>query len=149
MPDNVIAMSRTNAGLASALRVSLTRLSRRLRNERDASEDLSSNQLGVLFTLARLGAMTIGDLAAEEKVQPPSMTRTVASLVEKGLVRRQASDTDGRIAVISLGEAGEAVIVESRRRKEMWLQQRLRELTPDQRQVLRDAAPILELLSRA
>ncbi len=149
MPDNVIAMSRTTAGLASALRVSLMRLSRRLRNDRDASEDLSSNQLAVLFTLARSGSMTIGDLAVEERVQPPSMTRTVASLVDKGLVRRQTSDTDGRVVVISLSEPGQAVLVESRRRKEMWLQQRLRELTPEQLQTLRDAAPILELLSRA
>ncbi len=141
-------MSRTTSGLASALRVSLMRLSRRLRNERDASEDLSSNQLAALFTLARSGSMTIGELAAEEKVQPPSMTRTVTSLVDKGLVARRISDTDGRVAVISLTEPGQAVIVESRRRKEMWLQQRLRELTPEQRRVLRDAAPILEMLSR-
>ncbi|MGI8701381.1 MAG: MarR family winged helix-turn-helix transcriptional regulator [Nocardioidaceae bacterium] len=148
MPDNVIAMSRTTSGLASALRVSLMRLSRRLRNERDASEDLSSNQLAALFTLARSGSMTIGELAAEEKVQPPSMTRTVTSLVDKGLVARRVSDTDGRVAVLSLTEPGQAVIVESRRRKEMWLQQRLRELTPEERQILRDAAPILEMLSR-
>lgn len=148
MPDNVIAMSRTTSGLASALRISLMRLSRRLRNERDASEDLSSNQLAALFTLARSGSMTIGELAAEEKVQPPSMTRTVASLVDKAMVGRRISDTDGRVAVISLTELGQAVIVESRRRKELWLEQRLRELTPEQRQVLRDAAPILEMLSR-
>ena len=51
--------------------------------------------------------------------------------------------------VISLNAEGEAVIEESRRRKEVWLHQRLVELTPAQRQILRDAAPILELLSRA
>lgn len=147
MPDNVIAMSRTTSGLASALRVSLMRLSRRLRY--DVNEEHSSNQLGVLFTLNRCGDLTIGDLAQAEKVQPPSMTRTLSSLTEKGLVRRQVSTTDGRVAMISLTPAGEAVIAESRRRKELWLQQRLRELTPEQRQILRDAAPILEMLSRA
>lgn len=147
MPDNVIAMSRTTSGLASALRVSLMRLSRRLRY--DVNEEHSSNQLAVLFTLARCGELTIGALAEAEKVQPPSMTRTVSCLTEKSLVRRQASATDGRVAVISLTPAGEGVIAESRRRKELWLQQRLRELTPAQRQILRDAAPILEMLSRA
>lgn len=147
MPNNVIAMSRTTSGLASALRVSLMRLSRRLRTE--VTDQLSSNQLGVLFTLARSGVMTIGALAAAEKVQPPSMTRTVSMLADKGLVRRQGSENDRRVAVISLSRAGEEVIAESRRRRDVWLHQRLCELTPEQRQILRDAAPILEMLSRA
>lgn len=147
MPNNVIAMSRTTSGLASALRVSLMRLSRRLRTE--VTDQLSSNQLGVLFTLARSGVMTIGALAAAEKVQPPSMTRTVSMLADKGLVRRQGSENDRRVAVISLSRAGEEVIAESRRRRDVWLNQRLCELTSEQRQILRDAAPILEMLSRA
>jgi DNA-binding MarR family transcriptional regulator len=149
MPTTVAAMSRTNTGLSSALRVSVMRLSRRIRNERDASDDMSSNQIAVLFTLSRSGAMTIGDLAAEEKVQPPSMTRTVTSLVLKGLVQRDAHLTDRRATMISLTDAGRTVIDETRRRREAWLHQRLCELTPAQRQILRDAAPVLELLSRA
>jgi DNA-binding MarR family transcriptional regulator len=142
-------MSRTNTGLSSALRVSVMRLSRRIRNERDASDDMSSNQIAALFTLARSGPMTIGDLAAEEKVQPPSMTRTVTSLVGKGLVKRDAHVTDRRAVMISLTDAGRTVLEETRRRREAWLHQRLCELTPAQRQILRDAAPLLELLSRA
>lgn len=149
MPTNVIAMSRTNTGLSSALRVSVMRLSRRLRNERDATDDMSANQIAVLFTLHRSGPMTIGDLADEEKVQPPSMTRTVTSLVGKGLVQRDAHVTDRRAVMISLTDAGRTVIDETRRRREAWLHQRLCELTPAQRQILRGAAPVLELLSRA
>src|SRR6478736_6197277 len=114
MPTHVASMSRTNTGLSSALRVSVMRLSRRLRNEREASDDMSANQLAVLFTLARCGAMTIGDLAAEEKVQPPSMTRTVTSLVGKGLVQRDAHATDRRATMISLTDQGTAVIEETR-----------------------------------
>ena len=110
---------------------------------------MSSNQIAVLFTLNRSGPMTIGDLAAEEKVQPPSMTRTVTSLVLKGLVQRDAHLTDRRATMISLTDAGRTVIDETRRRREAWLHQRLCELTPAQRQTLRDAAPVLELLSRA
>ncbi len=142
-------MSRTNTGLSSALRVSVMRLSRRLRNERDATDDMSANQIAVLFTLSRSGLMTIGDLADEEKVQPPSMTRTVTSLVGKGLVQRDAHVTDRRAVMISLTDTGRTVIDETRRRREAWLHQRLCELTPAQRQILRDAAPVLELLSRA
>lgn len=135
--------------MSSALRVSVMRLSRRLRNERDASDDLSANHLAVLGTLSRHGAMTIGELAAAEKVQPPSMTRTVTTLCDKGLVQRTPRDSDRRVVVVSLTESAQAVIDESRRRKEAWLNCRLRELTPADRQTLRDAAPILERLSQA
>jgi DNA-binding MarR family transcriptional regulator len=149
MPAQVEAMSRTDTGLSSALRVSVMRLARRLRNERDAEDDLTPTQLAVLFTLARNGPATIGELAAEEKVQPPSMTRTVGCLTDKELVRRETRLTDRRAVVISLTESGEGVLEASRRRREAWLHQRLRELTPEQRRILRDAAPVLELLSRA
>jgi DNA-binding MarR family transcriptional regulator len=149
MPQQVAQLARTDAGLSSALRISVMRLSRRLRNEREAADDLSANSLAVLGTMSRYGPMTIGDLAAAEKVQPPSMTRTVSALCAKGLVQRQPHASDRRVVVISLTEAAHEVIAESRRRKEAWLNHRLRELTPAERQTLREAAPILERLSQA
>jgi DNA-binding MarR family transcriptional regulator len=149
VPTDVMKLAKTDAGLASAMRISVMRLSRRLRNERDASDDLTSNQLAVLGTLFRDGPSTIGDLALAEKVQPPSMTRTVSCLAEKSLIDRDPHPTDKRVVVVSLNHAGRAVILESRRRKEAWLNHRLKELTPAERQVLRDAAPILERLSHA
>jgi DNA-binding MarR family transcriptional regulator len=149
MPNQVASLARTDVGLSSALRISVMRLSRRLRNEREAADDLSANSLAVLGTLTRHGAMTIGDLAAAEKVQPPSMTRTVAALSARGLVQRSPHASDRRVVLVSLGEAAHEVIAESRRRKEAWLNQRLRELSPAERQVLREAAPILERLSQA
>jgi DNA-binding MarR family transcriptional regulator len=149
MPTLVAKLARTDAGLSSALRISVMRLSRRLRNERDASDDLSASHLAVLGTLSRQGAMTIGELAAAEKVQPPSMTRLVSTLCGKGLVQRTPHESDRRVVVVSLTDTAAAVITESRRRKEAWLNHRLRELTPAERQILRDAAPILERLSQA
>jgi DNA-binding MarR family transcriptional regulator len=149
MPTEVDKLTRTDAGLASALRVSVMRLSRRLRNERDESEELTANQLAVLGWLARRGALTLGELAAAEKVQPPSMTRTVTCLADKGLVRRDQHPTDGRQVLVSLTDRADKVIEESRRRKDAWLAHRLRELTPAERQTLREAASILERLSHA
>lgn len=149
MPEQVAQLARTEAGLSSALRISIMRLSRRLRNEREASDDLSANALAVLGTLSRHGSMTVGELAAVEKVQPPSMTRTVAALVSKGLLQRAPHDSDRRVVVVTLTEAAHEVVAQSRRRKEAWLNHRLRELTPAERQTLRDAAPILERLSQA
>lgn len=146
---HVTQLARTDAGLASALRVSVMRLSRRLRNEREADEDMTPNQLAVLGTLSRCGAMSIGDLAGAERVQPPSMTRIVHALCDKGLVQRRPDPRDKRMVVVSLTDAARAVLESSRRRKEAWLNQRLGELTAAERQALRDAAPILERLSHA
>ena len=149
MPTHVVKMARTDAGLASAMRVSVMRLSRRLRNERDASADLTPNQLAVLGTLWRNGSMSVGELAAAEKVQPPSMTRTVAAMCDKGLLARTPHPDDRRQVVLSLTPHADRLLVESRRRKDAWLDQRLEELTAAERQILRDAAPILERLSHA
>jgi DNA-binding MarR family transcriptional regulator len=149
MPTYAAKLSRTDAGLASALRVSIMRLSRRLRHEHSADDDLTATQLAVLGTLWRKGAMTIGDLASAERVQPPSMTRTVGLLTEKGLVSRAEHSSDKRVVVVELTESAHLVLEEARRRKEAWLNVRLSELTPAERHVLREAAPILERLSQA
>jgi DNA-binding MarR family transcriptional regulator len=149
MPQHVEKLARTDAGLASSLRVSVMRLARRLRNERDPADDLSVHHLAVLATLHRNGQMSIGDLAAAEKVQPPSMTRTVNAMVERGLIARATRPDDKRIVVVDLTDNAVRVLEESRRRREAWLNRTLAGLTPDERQTLRDAAPILDRLSHA
>jgi DNA-binding MarR family transcriptional regulator len=149
MPIHAARLARTDAGLAVTLRVSVMRLSRRLRNEQSRDDALTPNQLAVLGTVWRRGPMTIGDLAEAEKVQPPSMTRIVKGLCDNGLLARSHDDSDGRRVVVSLTGHADDVLTDMRRRKEAWLNQRLRELAPAERQVLRDAAPILERISQA
>ena len=149
MPTEVAKLVRTDSGLSSALRISVMRLARRLRAERDASYDLSLNQLSVLGVLERHGALTVGQLAAHERVQPPSMTRTVGCLVDRGLVEREPHPTDGRQVVVVLSDAGRRLVLEDRRRRDAWLSQRLRELAPQEREALRQAAPILERLAQS
>ena len=149
MPTEVSKLVRTDAGLSSALRISVMRLARRLRSERDATYDLSLNQLSVLGILERRGALTVGQLAAYERVQPPSMTRTVGCLVDRGLAARDPHPSDGRQVVVVLTEAGRRLVREDRRRRDAWLSQRLRELTPGEREALREAAPILERLAQS
>lgn len=140
-------VARTDSGLASSLRVSVARLSRRLRSERDPDNELSVGQISVLGDLFRNGSCTVGELAVLERVQPPSMTRTVNCLTEGGYVVRHKNDSDGRQVVVALSEKGQHTLAADRRRREAWLAQRLRELTPDERSVLRQAAPILERLA--
>ncbi|HTA00665.1 MAG TPA: MarR family transcriptional regulator [Streptosporangiaceae bacterium] len=144
--------TRSDAGLASALRISVSRLARRLRAERLAKglePGLSDTQLAALAALERHGAMTPGELAEHEKVQPPSMTRVIAALEESGLVIRGPHATDRRQVVLTVTQAGREVVQKSRRLREAWLAQRLRELTPAERAALRAAAPILEKLSQS
>ncbi len=144
--------TRSDAGLATVLRISVSRLARRLRAERLAKglePGLSDTQLAALAALERHTAMSPGELAEHEKVQPPSMTRVITALEERGLVTRQAHATDRRQVVLTVTDHGRSVVQQSRRLREAWLAQRLRELTPQERQTLRAAAPILEKLSQS
>jgi DNA-binding MarR family transcriptional regulator len=141
-------VSRTDSGLASSLRVSVARLGRRLRTEHgDAAPAVSAGWVAVLGVLYREGDRTPGQLAQHERVQPPSMTRTVSCMEAEGLVERHPHPTDGRQVVVRLSERGREVLLADRRRRDAWLNRRLRELTPEERSVLRQAAPILEKLS--
>jgi DNA-binding MarR family transcriptional regulator len=136
------------SGLASGLRIAVMRLSRRLRSER-SSEGLTLSQLSALGTLERDGALSPTQLAASERVQPPSMTRVVAVLEELGLVQRRPHATDGRQCVIALTDAGRGLLAEDRNRRQAWLARRLDDLSPSEREVLFAAAPIISRLAES
>ncbi len=136
----------TDTALASALRLSVMRLARRLRSER-ADTALTLSQLAALATLDRSGPLTPGELAALERVRPPQATRLVASLEAAGLVDRADHPTDGRQVLLSLSPDGAALVREDRRRRDAWLAQRLRALDPEDRRVLREAAAVLDRLA--
>lgn len=146
MSRSEIAVESADADLASSLRLNVMRLARRLRAER-STDDLSLNQMAVLGSLHRHGELTVGELAHIERVKPPSMTRTVNCLVDAGLISRRAHDTDGRQVVVDLTAAAAAVIEEDRRRRDVWLAQRLAALTPEELELVRLAAPLLEAMA--
>ena len=139
--------TRTDAGLASELRLSVVRLRRRLIGERDPNNDLSLGAMAVLGCLHRRGALQIGELAAHERVRPPSMTRTVTALEAEGYVERRSDGSDARVVVVHLTDRGRATLLADRKRRDAWLACRLRELSAEERSVLRAAAPILERLA--
>ena len=140
---------RSNAGLASELRFAVMRLRRRLARERHPDNDLSVSSMAVLYALNRQGDLTVGALAAREQVQPPSMTRTVTALADAGLVERCPHPTDGRQVVVRITEGGRAVVAADVTRRDRWLSRRLEDLTAEERDVLRRAAPILQRLAEA
>ena len=136
------------AELASGLRVGIARLSRRLRYQHTGGTGLNLGQLATLGTLDRHGPLSPRELAEHEKVQPPSMTRILAALEEQGLILRTKHETDGRQQLISLTPAAKALLREDRRRRDAWLAQRLAELTPDERDLLRSVLPLIDRLGR-
>ena len=144
---------QTDTDLATTMRISISRLARRLRVERlglgETESVLSDIQLAALAALERHESMTPGELAEHEKVQPPSMTRVIAVLEERGLVRRAPHATDRRQVVLTVTPEGSDLVQRVRRRREAWLAQRMQELGPEELEILRAAAPILEKISQA
>ncbi|MBV9025001.1 MAG: MarR family transcriptional regulator [Streptomycetaceae bacterium] len=143
---NVVKLFEDDFVAVSALRSAVMRLSRRLRHQ-CVDESLSPTEMSVLGTLARCGSATPGELARKEHVQPPSMSRIVAMLEEKGLVRRDPHPQDRRQIVVSRTEQAEAILVDARRKRDLWLAHLAEELDDDEWATLREAAPVLEKLA--
>jgi DNA-binding MarR family transcriptional regulator len=140
---------RTVSGLGHALRPVVMRLARSLRQVRADSSDLQSNQLSAMAVLLNDGDMLMGELAAAEKVQPPSMTRIVNGLEQSGFVARRPDPRDGRQCLVTLTPAGREMLLANRRRRDEWLTVRIAALDPDEREVLRQAVPILAKVNQA
>ena len=138
-------MNDADARLANDLSLAVLRLARQLRFRRPDSP-VSLSQLSALATLAKEGSMTPGALAVRERVRPPSMTRVVASLAELGFVDRRAHPDDGRQVLVSVSSTGADLIEVERRASREWLQQRLAELSPDERQTLVLAAELMMVI---
>jgi DNA-binding MarR family transcriptional regulator len=138
-------MSRTKSELASQLRVAVARLGRRLRQE-GSGEDATPSQLTVLSTLYRHGPMTLGELAATERVKPPSMTRIVAALEERGLVSREHSTEDARVVSVAATKEGRRAHEEYQKRRDAWLCRKLEHMTAEEREVLTRASELMERL---
>ena len=135
------------AALAARLRLGVTRLARRLRQEAEAG--VTPSMLSALSSAERAGSLTMRDLCRAEQVQPPTLTRIVAALVETGLVAREPDPTDGRVAWVTVTPDGRRLLERSRRRKEAYLARSLRSLEPEELRTLEAAAEILERLTDA
>lgn len=133
--------------LAARLRLANARLARRVQREAlSGGDDLTASRLSALATIDKAGPITLGDLAAIEQVQPPSMTRIVTRLEERGLTSRTVDPNDRRIARVEVTDEGRAVLARSRTKKAAFLAKRVAGLSPDERALLARALPVLERL---
>jgi DNA-binding MarR family transcriptional regulator len=131
--------------LGSQLRLVVLRLSRRLRQQ--AVGEITASQLSALSVVANHGELSLGELAAIERIAPPSMTRIAARLEEGGLLERRVDAVDRRVARVAVSPAGEALLAETRTRRDAFLAARLQEFTVEERALLAKAVPLLERLA--
>ena len=132
--------------ISHELRLNIQRLARRVRRER-TEDEITDGQRSVLFNLYSDGSQTLSQLSESDRVSPPSMSRTVNALEASGLVVRTSSATDGRKVAIDLTPEGRSLVNETRRKRDAWFSSRLAKLTPEQREILAQAAPILRELA--
>lgn len=132
------------AELAARLRLAITRLYRPLRQQ--VAGGLTPSQISALATAARLGTPTLGELAAAERVQPPSMTRMVVSLEGAGLLTRLVDPADGRVVRVEVTTEGRRTLQRIRSLRNAVLVRRLQRLTAPERAMLAQLVPLLERL---
>jgi len=147
MPDattKLVKAEPVTEELAARLRVAINRLHRRLRQE--ALAGLSPAQASALGAVNRLGNPTLGELAAIEQVQPPTMTRIVAALAEGGMVTRLTDVTDRRSARVRITPAGTRALARIRTLKDAFLMRRLADLDPAETAGAADLVDLLEHL---
>jgi DNA-binding MarR family transcriptional regulator len=128
--------------LASRLRLTIGRTSRRLRQE--GGGGLPASQYSALVSVERFGPLTPSEMAVHERIQRPSATRVIAKLEEAGLVERASDPNDGRSSLIALTPAGRALLEQVRHAKDVYLEHRLETLSRQELATLQEAAGILE-----
>jgi DNA-binding MarR family transcriptional regulator len=127
--------------LAERLRLTLARFSRRLR--RQHAPGLSPTQMTVLAAVES-ASLTLGELAAQEHVQPPTMTVVVHRLQEQGLVERCADDRDRRVVRVQITETGRLLLAERRVYSNAYVTKLIDLLTDDERRTLSRAVEVLD-----
>lgn len=133
--------------LANALRLLIARLARQQRQSAALEpHDLTASRLAALGSLARLGPLTLGELAAAEGVQPPTMTRIVTKLEELGLLQKTEDPADRRLTRLAATPDGARLLDDVRSRESAYLARRLAKMDTEERGQLARVLPILEKL---
>jgi|SRR6478735_3330283 DNA-binding MarR family transcriptional regulator len=145
-PDAAVARPIPDAETIAALRGAVLVLARRLRRQQ-ADDDLSATEVAVLGRIYRDGPATPGTLARAEHVQPPSMTRIIERLEQRGYLRRDPDPSDGRQVLVSGTERGEKFVEDSRAMRTRWLATQIDKLDEADREALAAAAPALVRLA--
>jgi DNA-binding MarR family transcriptional regulator len=129
------------------LRLVLLRLSRRIRA--NSVGELTPSQFSLFTAVAKRGPVPVGHIAEIEHVRPPTASKIIAKLEDRGLVQRTADPDDRRCALIELSAAGREYLDEVRAAGRTWLAGQIAELDDADTAMLNDALPALERLLAA
>jgi DNA-binding MarR family transcriptional regulator len=135
----------TDVELAARLRMTLGRLSRRLRQH--GPQTLTSSQASTLASVEAIGPVRLGDLAAAEGVSAPTQSRLVASLEAQSLLRRTPDVDDRRATLLEITPEGRRQLEQLRTERSAFLVERLGTLSPARRAALVSALDVLEDLA--
>jgi DNA-binding MarR family transcriptional regulator len=141
-----VASSKGEREAARALNSGAIHLLRSMRRV-DAEAGLTPARLSALSVLVFGGSMPLGRLARLEGVTSPTMTRLVDALEEAGLASREAHPDSDRMVLVSPTASGRALMLGAAERRADVIVEALRDLSADERRVLREAAPLLERLA--
>jgi DNA-binding MarR family transcriptional regulator len=97
------------------------RLVHALKSQAAGTDSRDRAALVLLFPLVRLGPVRQGALAEAVHADPSTVSRHVAALVDQGLVRRVADETDGRASRLVVTDAGHAALEVLREEREAHL----------------------------
>ena len=134
--------TQVDPALVSGLRLVLMRLARRLRQQ--AEGDVTPSMLSALSSVDRAGPITLGELAAVEKITAPTMTTIVSRLVDGGFLTKEVDAKDRRIARVGVSVEGKKFLSKNRSRKDAYLAKRLAGLSAEELATLSKAVMILE-----
>ena len=132
---------------ADRLHSAAIHLLRRLR-VRDREAGIGPAQLSALSVLVFAGPKSLAELAEAEQVSAPTMSRIVTGLLRERLVNRVANRQDRRAVVIRATNKGAGILREGRQRRVEALAGVVRRLSRKEIARLREAAELMERLSR-
>lgn len=133
--------------VAARLHSAAIRLLRMARRQDEAS-GLSAPRLSALSVVVFAGPLSLAELAAEEQVRAPTMTRIVEALVRAGLVTRDPDPADRRMVRIAATDEGRRLLAEGRRRRVRALAERLAGLAESERRALERGVELIERVTR-
>lgn len=138
-------MTTPDPHLSTDLRLACLRIARR--NRFESVVQVPPHQAAVLICIER-GAASAGEIAEREKISAPTVSRTIASLVDAGWVSRTGNPADGRRIILSITEAGRRALEETRKAREEWMSRRLKQLGDEEVALLEAALPVLERVAK-
>jgi DNA-binding MarR family transcriptional regulator len=109
----------------------------------DADLDLDGPRASLLSVLVFAGPRPVTKLAELEQVSAPAITKMVSALESAGLAKRERSETDRRVVLVSATPAGRHLLQRGRAARVRAIAALLADATDEQLQTLRAASDVI------